>query len=106
MLWVVEALNCQPHCKSKVQSGDSDLMSDEEGQEDDLAHQVWDPCMWGHLHRPRGFSCEASPAGCLQVARSQRFHLVLERLDPNSPGIQQRFQDNSLDWGTGIIGSI
>jgi hypothetical protein len=41
MLWAVEALNHQPHLKSKVQSGDSDSVSDEEGQEDALAHQVW-----------------------------------------------------------------
>jgi hypothetical protein len=31
---------------------------------------------------------------------------VLERLDPNSPGIQQSFQGNSLDWGTGFTRNI
>jgi hypothetical protein len=53
--------------------------------------KYWDPCMRGHLHRPRDFcSCEASPSGCLQAACSQRgFYPVLERWDPNSPGIQE-----------------
>jgi hypothetical protein len=34
MLWVVEMLRNQPHLKSKVQSGDSDSVSNEEGQEE------------------------------------------------------------------------
>jgi hypothetical protein len=42
MLWVVEPLICQPHLKSKVQSGDSgsNSVSDQEGLEDTPAYQV------------------------------------------------------------------
>jgi hypothetical protein len=40
MPWVVEALNHQSHLKSKVQSGDSDSVSDEEGQDYALTHQA------------------------------------------------------------------
>jgi hypothetical protein len=40
MPWTVEALNGQPHLKSKVQSRDFDSVSSEEGQEDTQAHQA------------------------------------------------------------------
>jgi hypothetical protein len=89
MLGAVEALSHLPHLKSKVQSRDSDSVSDEEDQENTQTHQVWDPCMQGHPHRSRDFSCEVSPTSCLQAASSQKFYIVPERLDPNSPGIQQ-----------------
>jgi hypothetical protein len=74
MLWAVEPLNHQPHLKSKVQSRDSDSVSDEEGQEDAPAHQVLGT---SHLVLPpqakRLPTLAKSPLqAALQVAHSQR----------------------------------
>jgi hypothetical protein len=75
MLRAVETLSRQPHLKSKVQSGDdSDSVSDEESQENALAHQVLGST---HLGLPpwakRLSTLAKSPLqAALQAARSQR----------------------------------
>jgi hypothetical protein len=71
-------LSCQPHLKSKVQSrdSDSDSVSDEEGQEDALAHQVLGTMRAG---LPRVYSSEESLQAALQVARSQRSFILCLR---------------------------
>jgi hypothetical protein len=107
MLWVVETLNHQPHLKSKVQSGNSELISDEKGQEDALAQQVQ-----GTMHLgipPWAKRLPALAKGLLQAALQAagspgeytagfKLYPVLERPDPNNPGMQQGFHDQATDW--------
>jgi hypothetical protein len=76
MLWVMEPLSHQPHLKSEIQSrnSDFDLVSDEEGQEDTLAHQVLEIMHLGLPSQAKRLPTLAkSPLqAVLQVAQSQR----------------------------------
>jgi hypothetical protein len=89
--------------KIKIQSKDdldSDLVSDEEGEEDVLAHQALGTM---HLELPpwaKRFPALAKSLlqAALQAAHSQgedtdgfKFYPVSERLGPNNPGMQHRF---------------
>jgi hypothetical protein len=107
MPWAVETLNQQPHLKSKVHSGASDSVSDDGGQEDAQAHQALGTMHLGIPPRPKRFPALAkSPLqAALRAARNQgeataafKFYPVLERLDCNDPGTQQRFHDQATDW--------
>jgi hypothetical protein len=89
--------------KIKIQSKDgmdSDLVSDEEGQEDIPAHQALRTMHLGYPPQVKRFPTLAkSPLqAALQAAHSQgedtagfKFYPVLERLDPNDPAMQQIF---------------
>jgi hypothetical protein len=99
--------DCQPHLKIKVQSGASDSVSNEEGQEDTLAYQAQETMNLGIPPWAKRFSTLAKSLlqAALQAAHSQgkdtagfKFYPVLERPDPNNPGIQQRFHDQATDW--------
>jgi hypothetical protein len=104
MLWLVEPLNHQPHLKGKVQYRDASDSVSHEGQEDALGHQVLGTMNAGLPTGAKGCpTLVNSPLqAALQSACSKRFYLVLERVDLNSSGITQRFQNNSLDWGRGF----
>jgi hypothetical protein len=93
-------------CKIKIQSKDDsdfDSVSDEGNHEDALAHQVQGAMHLGLSPWAKRLPTLAkSPLqAALQSACSQgedtadfRVYPVLDRLDPNNPGMQQRFHEN------------
>jgi hypothetical protein len=77
-------------------------VSDEKGQEEALAHQAQGTIHLGIPPRAKNFPIRAkSPLqAALQAAGSEgedtagfKFYPVLERPDPNDPGMQQRFHE-------------
>jgi hypothetical protein len=82
-----------------------------QGQMRRVRRKLWnikhrEACIWGSLLRPRDFLLLLrGSAGCLASSSYSRrgsswfkFYLVLQRLDPNDPGMQQRFHDQATNW--------
>jgi hypothetical protein len=94
MLWAVEAQICQPHLKSKVQSEDSDSVSDERGSGGCLGPSSMGPMHAGSPPRAKRLLCGASPTGRLQTA-NRGFTLCLRDWILTALAYK-RFQNNSF----------
>jgi hypothetical protein len=92
---------------SKVWSGDSDSVSNEEVQKEVLAHQALGTMHLGIFPGAERCSTLAkSPLqAALQAGHSQgedtagfKCYPVLERPDPNNTGMHQKFHDWTTNW--------